>query len=91
LIVELSEQAIAEVESAVAFVRRDNPHAAKRLQAAIERAVESLSDTPMRGRQGRIDGTRELLVRGTPYVVIYAVEDAVRVASVRHTRQGRPP
>jgi plasmid stabilization system protein ParE len=40
---------------------------------------------PYIGRSGRIDGTRELVVSGTPYVVAYTVSgEKVTVLAVLH-------
>ena len=92
MIVSLSIRADAELDLAVAFVRESNPRASKILHLAIERALESLEIFPNRGRPGQIDGTRELVVRGTPYVIVYSVSgEEVRVARLRHIRQDPIP
>jgi toxin ParE1/3/4 len=39
-------------------------------------AVEKLSDLPNRGRPGRSPDTRELMIPGLPYLVVYSVEAA---------------
>ena len=40
-------------------------------------AVESLEQFSRRGRPGRRENTRELVVARTPYIVIYHIEDDV--------------
>ena len=40
------------------------------------------------GRPGRVEGTRELVVRRTPYIVAYRVEkDCVRILRILHSAQ----
>jgi plasmid stabilization system protein ParE len=58
---------------------------------AIVRAALQLEQFPLSGRLGRIEGTRELVVPGLPYVVPYRVTDgAVLIASVIHTSRKWP-
>ena len=45
-----------------------NPSTAIRFGDAIQGAVSRLANVPNSGRPGRIKGTRELVVNGTPYV-----------------------
>jgi toxin ParE1/3/4 len=48
-------------------------------------AVEQLRLFPGMGRPGRVQGTRELVVAGTPFIVAYRLkEDAVEVLAVVH-------
>lgn len=92
MIVELSKRAEAELASAVAFLRRESPGAADKLHAAIERGLDSLSEFPRRGRVGQIGDTREPVVRGAPYIIVYAIHgDVVFVARIRHTSQDPSP
>jgi addiction module RelE/StbE family toxin len=75
----------------IAFIAQDNVHAAQRVRDAIIAAVESLAESPHRGRQGQVVGTRELVVPHFPtYVVVYRVtESEVRILRVWHGRQRR--
>ena len=92
MIVELSERAEAELLSAAAFLREDSPRAAEKVHAAIERALDSLGDLPNRGRAGSVEATRELPVRGAPYVIVYSVRaELVFVTRIRHTSQDPSP
>jgi toxin ParE1/3/4 len=56
------------------FVAEQDLWAAIRLGDAIEEAIENLSDHPRMGRIGRVKGTRELVIPGTPYIFAYQVE-----------------
>jgi plasmid stabilization system protein ParE len=60
----------------------------------VGRIVESalrLEQFPLSGRVGRIKGTRELVVPGLPYIILYrAVDDAVLISSVIHTSRKWP-
>jgi len=45
----------------------------------IAQQLEVLTDHPEFGRPGRVDGTRELVISRTPYLVAYRIlGDAVR-------------
>ena len=73
------------------FISQDNPDAAARTVAAIVRAVEALEHVPALGRPGRISGTRELVVLGTPYIVPYRVRgDVVQLIRVFHASRKGP-
>lgn len=72
------------------YISQDNPHAAARTVAAIVKAVKTLEHFPSLGRPGRISGTRELVVSGTPYVIPYRVRgDVVQLIRVFHAARKR--
>lgn len=55
-------------------------------------AVERLAELPNLGRPGRLLGTRELVVPGTPYVIPYRVRsERLEIIAVFHQRQQWPP
>lgn len=69
------------------FIAADNQAAARRVVVRIERAVERLDAHPLSGRQGTVAGTRELVVPGLPYLVVYRIQDAdVIILRVLHTK-----
>jgi addiction module RelE/StbE family toxin len=91
----------AKLEYAPRFFRRledireriaaDNPTAAARMVARIRTAVERLAAVPGAGRPGRVVGTRELVISGTPYIVPYRVRgDAVQIITILHGAQRWP-
>jgi toxin ParE1/3/4 len=58
----------------IAAIAVDNPDAAERVKDAIVAGVARLADHPHRGRPGRREGTRELVIAAFPmYVVVYRV------------------
>ena len=85
------EVAIDGLERARSYVAQQNPAAAERIRHTIITAVGRLADRPNLGRPGRVEGTRELVVPRTRYIVVYAVlDDDVVVVAVQHTAQQWP-
>ena len=84
--------ALANLEAEAQYIARDNPAAASHVVAAIVRSLERLADYPASGRPGRVAGTRELVVPGTPYIVPYRVRsETVEVLRVFHGARRWPP
>ena len=55
------------------------------MAARVREGVEYLLDHPNLGRAGRVRGTRELVISGSPFVVIYRVRfDQVQILRVLH-------
>lgn len=63
----------------VTWIAAERPASAASVGQRILDAVERLSDFPLRGRPGRSPETRELVIAGLPYVVVYSVEPATVV------------
>jgi toxin ParE1/3/4 len=77
--------ALADLEAIGDFIALDNAVAAQRMAAGLAASVDALRDHPNLGRPGRLTGTRELVVSGTPYVVPYRVlGDDVQILAVFH-------
>ena len=55
------------------YLGSHDPQAANRTMLRVETAINGLLEFPELGRPGRIDGTRELAITGTPYVVPYRI------------------
>jgi toxin ParE1/3/4 len=78
----LAEQ---DLEAAYDYVREDNENAAKRIVGRIFSAAGMLTRHPLAGRAGRVKGTRELVVAGTPYVIAYRIHrDEIHILAVLH-------
>jgi toxin ParE1/3/4 len=81
----------ANLIAASEYIAQDNPDGSARTVAAIVKAVETLKRFPAIGRPGRVPGTRELVVSGTPYIVPYRVRgDLVEVLRVFHASRKWP-
>jgi toxin ParE1/3/4 len=86
-----SPRAIEHLAHLRAYIARDNPRAANRIASALLEVVDRLAEMPNLGRPGRVTGTRELVVPGTPYVIPYRLRgDRLEVIAVLHARQKWP-
>jgi len=85
------ETAFLDLHRVREYIRQFNPVAAQKTVARIEEAVEHLSRFPAVGRVGEVPGTRELVITGTPYFVVYRVlNDKVEILRVFHGKQQWP-
>lgn len=66
-----AERNLEEIEH---YISQDNPIAAIKTVLRILKAVEILVTHPNVGRSGRVLGTRELVISGTPYIVPYRIQ-----------------
>ena len=64
-------QALADLDEARAFIVIKRPAAAAAIGLRIRQAILGLS--PEQGRLGRVAGTREPVITGSPFVVAYRV------------------
>ncbi|RJQ45748.1 MAG: type II toxin-antitoxin system RelE/ParE family toxin [Gammaproteobacteria bacterium] len=82
---EWTRLAVKDIQEAGHFIASDNPSAARRMAQRVREAVEHLVDQPNIGRPGRVQGTRELVISGTPFIAIYWVRgDAVTILRLLH-------
>jgi len=87
---EWKAPAIADLMAIVDYISEDNPSAASALMDEIQIKVASLRDHPKRCRPGRVQGTRELIVRPN-YIVVYTdTPKVVTVLRVLHAAQMWP-
>lgn len=85
-----SRRALARLAEIRQFVALDKPDAAARLASRIVSVVAALRTHPSLGRAGVEAGTRELVIGGTPYIVIYrSGRRRITVLTVWHGAQKR--
>jgi toxin ParE1/3/4 len=73
------------------YITERDPQSARDVALQIDKSVNTLAAMPDIGRSGRIFGTRELVVKGTPFLVVYRVQnERVEVLRVFHGRQNFP-
>ncbi len=80
-----------DLDRIVDHIAQGNPAAALDMWDGIENQVERLCDFPRSGRTGRMPETRELVITGTAYIVIYILGDDVELVRVLHGAQKWPP
>ena len=57
----------------------------KLVQNIIHFAIKQLQVAPQSGRQGRVEGTRELIVPGCLFVVVYRIKNnEIQILAIRH-------
>jgi toxin ParE1/3/4 len=89
--VRWARSAVRQLASIGAYIAESNPKAATETEARLREAVTLLARFPAMGRPGRLAGTRELVVSGTPYIIPYRVGGAyVDILAVFHAAQNRP-
>lgn len=87
---EWKAPAVADLMAIVDYISDDNPDSALALMEEIQGKVAQLPAHPKRCRPGRVNGTRELVVRPN-YLVVYAeTATAVSVLRVLHAAQMWP-
>jgi plasmid stabilization system protein ParE len=73
------------------FIAADNPTAAYHTVRRIRDAVLRTARMPYVGRSGRVEGTREIAVSGTSYLIAYrVVEQTIHVLAILHGAQDWP-
>lgn len=77
--------AVSDVGEIFDYLKSRNPAAAQVVVRVIGLAAHRLPRAPYVGRIGRVTGTRELVIQGTPYVMGYRVEESeLQILCVRH-------
>lgn len=77
--------ALADLDAIQDYIAERNPPAASRLvNDILDRTDALLSANPELGRPGRVAGSRELVLRGTSYIVADRVTTSVEVLAVMH-------
>ncbi len=64
---------------------KQKPSLGNRIADSLTSACEQITSFPMSGRPGRVEGTREVVLTGTPFLLAYKVEsDSVAIAAIIH-------
>lgn len=92
--VRWSSEAVSDLANQIAWIASDNPAAARRVAAVLDRGALALGDMPT-GRPGRVTGTYEKLVTGLPYILAYVIaetrgQEEVAIVRVIHTSRDWP-
>lgn len=86
-----TNQAIADLNHAYDYVCQHSPEAAEAIIERIENALEALSSFPEMGRQGRITGSRELVISKTPFILPYRIrKNRIEILGIIHGNRRWP-
>ena len=73
------------------FIGSESPKSASGILNKIESQILNLKLHPEIGRPGRVPGTRELVIAGTPFIVPYQVRsDTLVILRIYHSRRKWP-
>lgn len=91
--VEFTPEARADLLSIRDWIAADDERAADRVLSRIRQTAMLLGQFPMMGHEGEVEGTREFLVTGLPYILIYRLTSAseLDILTVVHARRKYPP
>ena len=86
-----SSEAQQDLLDIFTHIAQSDPFAATRVVDRLEASTDNLAVFPKIGRLGLVRGTRELIVPGLPYILVYLLEtDGIEVARVRHAARSLP-
>ncbi len=81
-------KAIQNRHDLIDHIAEENLRAAIEHDERIEKQIDQLLDNPEIGRAGRRQGTRELVISRTPFVVVYRIKAKhIVIVRVLHTSQ----
>jgi len=89
--IKLSKLASQDLHTIKDYISQDKPGAANTVIQRILESIENLAVFPSIGRPGRVPHTRELVVSGTPLIIIYQVlQDTIFIARIIHAARKWP-
>jgi toxin ParE1/3/4 len=84
-------RAVADLEEISDYLTA-SPQTWENLLQRLEHLTDALLDFPLMGKRGLVPGTREFVLAGTPYILVFQLKgDAVVIVSVRDGRMWLPP
>lgn len=85
------DEAISDLIEIRDYITNDKPQAAQAVASRIRKTVDLLKDQPGIGRPGRVEGTKELIIPGLPYIIPYRVKaNTIEILRVLHTARKWP-
>jgi toxin ParE1/3/4 len=83
--------ALEDLDQARDYITARSPSSAHAMIDRIESALRALREYPQMGRPGRVEGTRELVVPDTPFVIPYRFSRKfIEILAVIHGRRRWP-
>ena len=90
--IEWSDRAVADLKAISEYIEKDRDlGTANRVTRTIYDAIQSLRSLPYRGRYGRLENTRELVIVRLPWIAVYRVAgERVLILNIVHGAQKWP-
>lgn len=89
--IQITKPAAIDLQEINHYIHQDHPAAAAHMVLRILEAIEYLVKFPTMGRSGRVPKTRELVISGTPFIVVYrAHQQTIFVLRVLHAARKWP-
>ena len=86
-----TQEAAADLEHITDYLFQNAPERAAELVRGIYNAPAALLAFPYRGRAGKKEGTRELVLPSLPYIVVYQVTgEVIHIVRILHGAQKWP-
>lgn len=90
--VRWSRPALLDLRRIREYIAQDSPTMAAATVSRLRTAALGLEQFPRRGRPGDQEGTRELVVARTPYIIVYRIDDdEIVILRAIHGAQRWPP
>ncbi len=70
-----TRSALRDIEEIHSYIAKESPLAARGIVVTIREMTQRLSFHPFMGKPGRKEGTRELVVPQTSFVIVYCVKE----------------
>jgi len=84
-------KALDNLNKEAQYIAQDSPQAAIVVVQRIKTGIDLLKENPSLGRPGRFEGTRELVIDKTSYIVPYRVcNNRVEILRIFHTSRKLP-
>jgi len=90
--IEWSDRAVADLKAISEYIEKNRDlGTANRVTRTIYDAIQSLRSLPYRGRYGRLENTRELVIVRLPWIAVYRVAgERVLILNIVHGAQKWP-
>jgi len=89
----VTPRARRHLEAIAEYLTERSPAASRLVGQRIRETMHLLSNFPTIGHEGALQGTREMVVPGLPYIIVHRVEPAegaVVILGVYHGARRRP-
>jgi addiction module RelE/StbE family toxin len=87
----MAQRALSDLQETKNYISQDKPDAAMTVIQRVLEAIEHIAVFPGIGRTGRVPRTKELVVSGTPLLVVYQVKhDTLFIVRIIHTARKWP-